>query len=79
MSAWKTFYAGREGHEYLGYVKERYSPFIAAINSRIRTRDLVLELGAGTGAITKALRAHAVDKKGVKVKTYCVPALTRGA
>jgi SAM-dependent methyltransferase len=55
MSAWKTFYEGREGHEYLEYVKQRYAPFISAIRARVAYNDLILELGSGTGTITKAL------------------------
>jgi SAM-dependent methyltransferase len=55
MSAWKAFYEGREGHSYLQYVKQRYAPFIRAIQDRFEAGDLVLELGAGTGTITKAL------------------------
>jgi SAM-dependent methyltransferase len=55
MSAWKTFYEGREGHGYQQYVEKRYAPFLKAIGDRIRPSDLVLELGAGTGTITKAL------------------------
>lgn len=55
MSAWKSFYEGREGHSYLEYVKERYQPFIRAIYDRIRACDLVMEIGAGTGTITAAL------------------------
>jgi SAM-dependent methyltransferase len=55
MSPWKSFYAGREGHDYLQYAKKRYAPFINAINSRIRRQDLVMEIGCGTGTITKAL------------------------
>jgi trans-aconitate methyltransferase len=54
-SAWASFYEGREGHGYLQYVKERYAPFISAIASRLQFKDCVLELGAGTGTITKAL------------------------
>jgi trans-aconitate methyltransferase len=55
MSAWKAFYEGREGHDYQSYVEQRYAPFINAINDRIGSRDLVLEIGCGTGTITKAL------------------------
>lgn len=55
MSAWKAFYDGREGHDYLNYVKERYKPFIEAVVSRIAPTDMVLELGTGTGTITKAV------------------------
>lgn len=61
MSAWKTFYAGREGHEYREYVKKRYAPFIDAISSRIRLRDLVLELGTGTGTISSLLAGETWD------------------
>lgn len=55
MSPWAKFYEGREGASYLAYVKERYAPYIGAITSRIAADDLVLELGTGTGTITKAL------------------------
>lgn len=57
MSAWKAFYEGREGHEYREYVRKRYAPFISAISSRIAARDLVMELGTGTGTITSLLAA----------------------
>jgi SAM-dependent methyltransferase len=56
MSPWATFYEGREGASYLDYVKQRYEPFIAAISTRIRYDDTVLEIGAGTGTITRALQ-----------------------
>lgn len=55
MSPWKSFYEGREGNDYLQYVKKRYAPYIDAIQSRIELFDLVLELGTGTGTITHAL------------------------
>lgn len=54
-SAWASFYEGREGEGYLAYAKERYKPFIGAINQRILPGDMVLEIGCGTGTITKAL------------------------
>ncbi|MBR1173924.1 class I SAM-dependent methyltransferase [Bradyrhizobium sp. KB893862 SZCCT0404] len=54
-SKWAEFYNGRTGPGYLAYVRERYRPFISAIASRIRPNDLVLEIGCGTGTITKAL------------------------
>lgn len=57
-SAWASFYAGREGNDYLSYVKDRYHPFISEIANRIRLGDTVLELGAGTGTITKALHEY---------------------
>lgn len=55
MSPWATFYEGREGASYRDYVKDRYAPFIDAIDSRINHNELVLELGAGTGTITSIL------------------------
>lgn len=55
MSPWAQFYAGREGASYLLYARERYKPFLDAIKSRIKYGDVVLELGAGTGTITRAL------------------------
>lgn len=58
MSAWKTFYAGREGHEYREYVHKRYAPFINALRCHIGTNDLVLEVGCGTGTITSILAAQ---------------------
>lgn len=63
MSAWKTFYAGREGHSYREYVRERYAPFIHAIASRLNTRDLVMELGTGTGTITSLLAAPSWEQR----------------
>jgi trans-aconitate methyltransferase len=59
MSPWATFYEGREGASYQSYVQKRYRPYIEAIEKRVRPRDLVLELGAGTGTITKALAVKA--------------------
>lgn len=55
QSAWADFYAGRDGDDYLRYVEERYAPFISAIVHRWKANDLVLEIGAGTGTISKAL------------------------
>lgn len=55
MSPWATFYEGREGASYLAYVKQRYAPFIDAIEIRIDHKDLVLEIGCGTSTITKTL------------------------
>ena len=54
-SAWASFYEGREGDGYLAYAKERYKRFIQEINFRIYSCDLVMEIGCGTGTITKAL------------------------
>jgi SAM-dependent methyltransferase len=61
MSPWATFYEGREGTSYLDYVKQRYAPYVEAIRNRLDEDDLVLELGTGTGTITKAI----VDRLGV--------------
>jgi cyclopropane fatty-acyl-phospholipid synthase-like methyltransferase len=58
QSAWATFYEGRHGDDYLNYAKQRYAPFICEIAHRIHLGDTVLELGAGTGTITKALLEH---------------------
>lgn len=55
MSPWATFYEGRASMNYLLYARERYRPFLDAIRSRIKTGDVVLELGAGVGTITRAL------------------------
>lgn len=49
------------------------------VKELLHTEYSILDNGARCEDAAKALRAHAVDKKGVKVKTYCVPALTRGA
>jgi SAM-dependent methyltransferase len=54
-SKWADFYRNRADDGYLAYVKDRYAPFIGSIRSRLRNGDLVLELGCGTAAITKAL------------------------
>lgn len=55
MSPWANFYEGREGHEYREYVSKRYATYIEAIRQRIRTNDLVMEIGCGTGTITSLL------------------------
>lgn len=52
---WLAFYEGRIGNDYLEYVRERYRPFIRTIYDRIRPCDDILELGVGTGTITKIL------------------------
>ncbi|WP_316196545.1 class I SAM-dependent methyltransferase [Bradyrhizobium sp. SZCCHNS3053] len=54
-SAWATFYEGRSGADYLAYARIRYAPFIETILTSIQSGDTALELGAGTGTITKAL------------------------
>jgi SAM-dependent methyltransferase len=53
-TSWASFYAGR-GDDYLAYVKTRYRPMIDVMASAIETGDTILEIGAGTGTITKAL------------------------
>ena len=77
-SAWAAFYAGREGNDYLEYAKKRYAPFIEAIASRIDSEDLVMELGAGTGTITKALTERFSDFVDVQyVATDLDPEMVR--
>lgn len=55
VSAWRDFYRGREGDDYLEYVKKRYRPFIDAIDTHLEYDDTVVEQGCGTGTITKIL------------------------
>jgi trans-aconitate methyltransferase len=79
MSAWKNFYAGREGHGYRQYVKDRYAPFISAIASRIRYNDLVLELGTGTGTITSLLADYHNDDTSKFAATDVDPEMVKVA
>lgn len=52
---WPHFYRDRTGRGYVEYVKVRYEPFISTILASIEHFDRVLELGCGTGTITKAI------------------------
>lgn len=75
MSPWAKFYEGRTDVSYLLYARERYKPFINAIRDRIWYGDVVLELGAGTGTITRELvdAQRARDLKAVLLATDIDP------
>jgi SAM-dependent methyltransferase len=54
-SAWAEFYATRTGNDYLLYVVKHYLPFLNRIHDNLAEGDSCIELGCGTGTITKAL------------------------